>query len=120
MPAGRTLHIRVGVAPAGLGGMIPAEPSRTALRVAMRRAAHQLLDRPPVLEDPVAIRMLGPHLEAQLRADPARSENGRFDSYLRAFLAARSRFAEEHLAEARRASVEQHVILGAGLDTFAY
>jgi methyltransferase (TIGR00027 family) len=100
--------------------MIPAEPSRTALRVAMRRAAHQLLDRPPVLDDPIAIRMLGPQLEAQLRADPARSESGRYDSYLRAFLAARSRFAEEHLAAARRAGLTQYVILGAGLDTFAY
>jgi len=58
MPARRTSHIRIDVAPAGLGGgMIPAEPSRTALRVVMRRAAHQLLDRPPVLEDAVAIRM---------------------------------------------------------------
>jgi methyltransferase (TIGR00027 family) len=121
MPARPASRIGIDLAPAGLGGgMIPAAPSRTALRVAMRRAAHQLLDRPPVLEDPIAITILGPPLEAQVRADPARSETGRFDSYLRAFLAARSRFAEEHLAAARRAGVEQYVILGAGLDTFAY
>lgn len=100
--------------------MIPAEPSRTALRVAMRRAAHQLLDSPPVLEDPIAIRILGPELEAQIRANPARSEASLYDSYLRAFLAARSRFAEEHLAAARAAGLGQYVILGAGLDTFAY
>jgi methyltransferase (TIGR00027 family) len=39
---------------------------------------------------------------------------------LRAFVAARSRFAEDALAEAYAAGVRQYAILGAGLDTFAY
>jgi len=34
-------------------------PSRTARRVAERRAAHQLLDTPVVLRDPLALRMAG-------------------------------------------------------------
>jgi methyltransferase (TIGR00027 family) len=38
----------------------------------------------------------------------------------RAFMAARSRFVEDRLAEAVRSGVGQYVILGAGLDTFAY
>ena len=38
----------------------------------------------------------------------------------RAFMAARSRYAEDHLALAVTAGVRQYVILGAGLDTFAY
>ena len=33
--------------------------SRTAYRVAIRRAAHQLLDQPKVLDDPLALRIIG-------------------------------------------------------------
>lgn len=40
-------------------------------------------------------------------------------SALRAFLAVRSRVAEDAVAEAVRAGVRQYVVLGAGLDTFA-
>ena len=37
-----------------------AKPSRTALGVAIRRASHQLYDAPPlVLDDPIAIPILG-------------------------------------------------------------
>ncbi len=39
---------------------------------------------------------------------------------MRWFVCARSRFAEEVLAEATAAGVDQLVVLGAGLDTFAY
>src|SRR2546423_357262 len=94
--------------------------SRTAYRVALRRAAHQLLDRPPVLDDPIAIPILGAETAAALRGDPAQFERSPFDVYLRAFMAARSRFAEDHLDAARRQGAGQYVLLGAGLDTFAY
>jgi methyltransferase (TIGR00027 family) len=100
--------------------MIPAQPSRTAHRVALHRAAHQLLDKNPVFRDPLAIQILGEDTAAALRADPLRFESERAGPYLRAFLAARSRFAEDRLAAARDAGVRQYVILGAGLDTFAY
>jgi methyltransferase (TIGR00027 family) len=100
--------------------MIHAQHSRTAMRVAMRRAAHQLLDRPLVLDDPIAIPILGRETAAALRADPRQFEKGRLSSYMRAFFAVRSRFAEDQLAAARAAGVDQYVILGAGLDTFAY
>jgi len=33
--------------------------SKTALRVAIRRAAHQLMEEPKVLDDPIAVRLLG-------------------------------------------------------------
>lgn len=94
--------------------------SRTAYRVALRRAAHQLLDRPPVLEDPIAIPILGAETAAKLRADPSAFERGRLDAAMRAFMAVRSRFAEDRLDVARDAGVGQYVLLGAGLDTFAY
>ena len=64
--------------------------------------------------------ILGAEIAAALRDDPARFERGTFDRYLRAFMVARSRFAEDHLDAARDQGVAQYVILGAGLDTFAY
>ena len=39
---------------------------------------------------------------------------------MRAWLVARSRFAEDHLARAAEAGVHQYVLLGAGLDTFGF
>jgi methyltransferase (TIGR00027 family) len=100
--------------------MIPSRTSRTAELVALHRAAHQLLDRPPVLQDPLAIDILGAEVAAAIRADPQRFETDRHARYLRAFVAVRARFAEDQLARVRAAGVEQYVVLGAGLDTSAY
>jgi len=94
-------------------------PSRTAQRVAMSRAAHQLLDDPRVLDDTLALLIIGAEDAAQLRSDPRRLA-ARFARHLRAFVVARSRVAEDELAAAMRRGVHQYVILGAGLDTFAY
>jgi methyltransferase (TIGR00027 family) len=95
------------------------QPSATAYRVAMRRAAHQILDEPKVLDDPIALRIVGPRAEASIRSDPARFQS-RVGRVLRAFLVARSRCAEDALGVAVAAGVRQYVVLGAGLDTFAY
>jgi len=86
----------------------------------MRRAAHQLLDDPRVHDDPLALTILGDAQAAALRADPRRFEDGPVAAPLRAFLAVRSRLAEDALAQAVAAGVRQYVVLGAGLDTFAY
>jgi methyltransferase (TIGR00027 family) len=94
------------------------EPSRTAHRVAMLRAVHQLLDEPPVLPDPVALPLLGAAAEAALRADPF-VLNDPLTRSLRAFVVARSRFVEDELARGIAAGVRQYVLLGAGLDTGA-
>jgi methyltransferase (TIGR00027 family) len=90
------------------------------MRTALHRALHQLIDRPPVLDDPVAISLLGRETADELRRDPARFERNAVDRYLRAFVVARARFAEDQLGIARAAGVRQFVVLGAGLDTFAY
>ncbi|MBN1882815.1 MAG: class I SAM-dependent methyltransferase [Deltaproteobacteria bacterium] len=95
-------------------------PSATADSVAQWRAAHQLLDNPLVFEDPLALRIIGKEAASQLTADPQRFEATWVSSYLRAFLAARSRIAEDELAKRVLHGVRQYVILGAGLDTFAY
>jgi methyltransferase (TIGR00027 family) len=89
--------------------MQEAKPSRTALRVAIRRAAHQVLDSPRVFDDPLALPIIG----ATTAEDPG-------SPALRAFLAVRSRYAEDELREAVEEGIRQYVILGAGLDTFAY
>lgn len=99
---------------------LPNPPSATALRVALRRAAHQVLDDPKVFNDPLALPILGLDRET-----PAAPEHGWLDDtpmarVLRASLAARSRFAEDLLRQACHQGVRQYVILGAGLDTFAY
>jgi methyltransferase (TIGR00027 family) len=100
--------------------MKESRPSATAQRVAMRRAAHQLLDDPKVFDDPVALRIIGNESAAALQADPRQSEATPLSPYLRAFVAARSRYAEDELALGVRRGIRQYVILGAGLDTFAY
>src|SRR5271165_2363467 len=94
--------------------MQDSQPSRTAQRVAMRRAAHQVIDDPTVFHDPLAVPMAGSESESlSASAEP-------FSRALRAFLAARSRYAEDQLARAVERGVRQYVVLGAGLDTFAY
>jgi methyltransferase (TIGR00027 family) len=89
--------------------------SMTARAVATRRAAHQILDHPTVLDDPIAVPILGP----ELYVDPVRHSDPRSQAF-RAFMVGRSRYAEDNLAAAVAAGVTQFVILGAGLDTFAY
>ena len=89
--------------------------SKTALGVAIRRAAHQLIDKPPVLDDPIAMRLVGdgfPRLMERAMHPVGRDFRG--------FMAARSRYAEDQLAESVARGVKQYVVLGAGLDTFAY
>ena len=89
----------------------------------MRRAAHQLYDAPPlVFEDPIAVPILGPHA-AEIERTPGRNPENKprpFSIALRALLVARSRYAEDLLAQAVTRGVTQYVLLGAGLDTFAH
>src|ERR1700684_4256896 len=99
--------------------MEPAIASKTALRVALRRAAHQIHDSPVVFDDPIAVALLGPAYAEELRRTPLRDDRP-FSIALRAFLVARSRYAEDNLRKAVEGGVEQYVLLGAGLDTFAY
>jgi methyltransferase (TIGR00027 family) len=94
-------------------------PSRTAYGVALSRAAHQLFDLPRVFEDPVAVTIMGAKVIGGIRAAEPRFRR-RYSRYLRAFLVARSRLAEDALGEAVARGVRQYVVLGAGLDTFAY
>lgn len=95
------------------------EPSRTAHRVAALRAVHQLLDEPVVLPDPVALAILGAPTEAALRDDPF-ALNDPLLRGLRAAVVARSRVVEDEVARGVAQGMNQYVLLGAGLDTFAW
>jgi methyltransferase (TIGR00027 family) len=88
--------------------------SRTAFGAAMLRAAHQVLEGGRVFNDPLALRIVGADARS-LGSDADATTAG-----LRRFIAARSRFAEDALAAARTAGTSQFVVLGAGLDTYAY
>ena len=96
------------------------QPSSAAQLVAIRRAAHQLLDRPKVFDDPLALRIIGQESDLALHTGQHQSEDPQLSLHLRAFYVARSQYAEDELALAVRRGVRQYVILGAGLDTFAY
>jgi len=98
-------------------------PSRTALATAYARAYHHVADHPRILADPVAARLVGVTTEELLAvAEPTEDRPGSGATYRprRLFFAARARFAEDRVAAGIAVGVRQVVILGAGLDTFAY
>jgi methyltransferase (TIGR00027 family) len=95
------------------------EPSRTALAAAYMRAAHQLLDaRPLLLEDPVAVQLLGPEAARSITEAPE-SHQTPLARALRAHVALRSRYAEDQLRAAVEGGATTYVLVGAGFDTFA-
>ncbi|SHF26811.1 methyltransferase, TIGR00027 family [Kaistia soli DSM 19436] len=100
--------------------MIEGQPSATAFRAAVRRAAHQLLDKPRIFEDPLALTIVGGDRGSSVARDEISRADSAGGAALRSFLAARSRFAEDRLAAAVAGGVRHVVVLGAGLDTFAY
>jgi methyltransferase (TIGR00027 family) len=96
--------------------MKPNEPSRTALMIARQRAAHQVLDHGAILYDPFAMKILCEDEKEVLQFATGHP----LGSIGRLITAARSRIAEDALTKAIEGGVQQIVILGAGLDTFAF
>jgi methyltransferase (TIGR00027 family) len=96
--------------------MQTGKPSGTALAAARHGAGHQVLEAGRIFADPLALRILGEDAESVIRhaeEDPSRRR-------MRFFIAVRTRFAEDALAAAIERGVQQLVVLGAGLDTYAY
>ncbi len=91
-------------------------PSRTALAAAAHRAAHQILENGCIFADPLALRILGKDAKCLVHE----AELNRSRKRMRLFIAMRTRFAEDALAVAVKHGVRQLVVLGAGLDTYAY
>ncbi|WP_062987708.1 class I SAM-dependent methyltransferase [Nocardia anaemiae] len=98
------------------------QPSRTALATAYARAYHQIATEPRIFTDPLAIRIAGitPDQLAELETTTLPDGDTDMRRRRRLFLAARARFAEDTVADAVATGNRQVVILGAGLDTFAY
>lgn len=99
--------------------------------MALRRASHQLFDAEPlVFRDPLAVKILPAGQWEELSRTP-KSRKRPFSAALRAWMVTRARFAEDTLAArheqgsvlqgpASQGLAAQYLVLGAGLDTFAY
>jgi methyltransferase (TIGR00027 family) len=95
-------------------------PSQTALMAAAARAAHLIVDHEPVIfADELAAVLLGDQADELISYHRAHGTHLVL-SCARAQVLCRSRFTEDHLATCVRAGLTQYVILGAGLDSFAY
>lgn len=112
--------------------MEEGRPSATAMIAAMQRAGHLLWDdAPKIFQDPLALGFSGVESESALQATlgTMQAEQARRSTpelaqaqcrYGRASVIVRQRYAEDALDEAVKRGVGQYVILGAGLDSFAY
>jgi methyltransferase (TIGR00027 family) len=92
--------------------------SRTIEIPAIHRALHQTLDDPPkILDDPISAQLLDSEDDGGWLAPFVNQPDSRLT---RAGFVLRARYAEDCLAEAVERGVRQYIVLGAGLDTFAY
>ena len=93
-----------------------ATADSTAVRVALWRAMHVQIDAlPHILEDELGLKLAAPDNDWRRRPDMDPETTKRF----RASIVARARFIEDLVAEQVVRGVNQYVVLGAGLDTFA-
>src|ERR1700678_122371 len=97
-------------------------PSVTAEGAAVMRALHQVPRHDPrILDDPISPRLVDPLSDFyKSRLDLLERLPDLTRLRLEATFVMRSRYAEDCLAEAFDEGVRQYVLLGAGLDTFAY
>jgi methyltransferase (TIGR00027 family) len=112
--------------------MEEGRPSATAMTAARQRAAHMLWDdAPKIFQDSLALGLSGVESESALQATlgAMQAAHARRSTpevaqvnyrCARASMVVRQRYAEDALDEAVQRGVGQYVILGAGLDSFAY
>lgn len=94
--------------------------SSTAVSVAMLRAVHQLIDPGnKLLTDEPILKFLPPELMNNVLEHPEQY-NSQSARSLRSHVLIRSRYAEDCLREACLLGIRQYIMLGTGLDTFAY
>ncbi|HSR86198.1 MAG TPA: class I SAM-dependent methyltransferase [Streptosporangiaceae bacterium] len=100
--------------------MTSQELSTTAMTAAAARAAHLIVDQAPfIFADTRAAAVLGEHAD-ELITYHREHGNHPILSAARGQVICRSRYAEDRLEAAVARGVRQYVMLGAGLDTFAY
>ena len=92
----------------------------TALTAAAARAAHLVVDQEPwIFDDSLAAAVLGDQAGPLLEYH---RQHGRHEilAGARVMVTTRSRYTEDRLADAAVRRITQYVLLGAGLDTFAW
>jgi methyltransferase (TIGR00027 family) len=96
--------------------------SVTAEAVAIQQALHQTLDMAPkIFDDPISPLLIDPASDSYKAIIAYLDSASRsVKSPFRAVFIMRSRYTEDCLAESLVRGVRQYVLLGAGLDTFAY
>jgi methyltransferase (TIGR00027 family) len=102
-----------------VGVVIPKSPSKTAVMTAAARALHREEPPPWVLDDYLALGLAGDEglsIVQRLRDVLTAEELLTFGRWM----AVRARLVEDVVDRAVDAGVHQYVILGAGLDSFAY
>ncbi|MGE5398093.1 MAG: class I SAM-dependent methyltransferase [Chitinophagales bacterium] len=109
----------------------------TAFMTAFIRGYHSVNDNPKIIDDQLALRLVPEEVQENLKrhlaktaadmAPESAAECTDYESALRlgvrvmaGSILARARYVEDRLEEAVRKGVSQYVILGAGLDTFAF
>ena len=99
--------------------MQSGQPSRTALSAASHRAAHQVLEGGRIFTDPLAAQILGRDGDEVMPGEAEKNPPER--RAMRLFIAARTSLRRRRPGRRRvQRGVRQAVVLGAGLDTFAY
>ncbi|MBS1744896.1 MAG: class I SAM-dependent methyltransferase [Bacteroidetes bacterium] len=94
--------------------MITMQPDNTAVRTALWRALHVLQDEKPfIIEDTIGYKLIKPKQGWEEYPDM------KYTKRLRASIVARARFIEDLAKEQIRMGINQYVLLGAGLDSFA-
>lgn len=92
------------------------QPDSTAVRVALWRALHVEVDAMPhVLEDTLGLQLAAPPDDWRNRPDMHPQHTSSF----RASIVGRARLVEDMIASLIPQGINQYVLLGAGLDTFA-
>jgi len=99
--------------------MRPGQASQTLLITSIMRARHQLFDSPLILDDPAVLKLVPQAGDPDVLSEFGNSKEPKA-ILARTFLAVRSRFTEDRLAEAAERGVRQYVMFGAGLDTFPW
>lgn len=90
-------------------------PEHTAVRVALWRALHVLIDQKPhIFNDEI-----GAKLVAEPRWQERQDMHPEFSRSMRSSIVGRARFIEDLVANKAIQGVSQYLVLGAGLDTFA-
>jgi methyltransferase (TIGR00027 family) len=96
------------------------QPSLTAQTAAAARAAHLIVDdEPRIFADTLAEAMLGERAEEFIAYHRAHGTHPVLAG-ARAQVTCRSRYTEDRLARGIEHGIGQYVLLGAGLDSFAY